>query len=140
MIWPRAQFYYFRSSWNRFQVDWNCAYAVYGQVEASFWLTGIAHMQYTVKSKQVFGWLGLRLCSIRSSWNIFQVDWNCACIKWSQVETSFRLTATALVLKEVKSNHIYSWPWLYYLQFKPGIAIFLLDHKCLNCSYVNCIT
>ena len=23
-------------------VDWNCAYAVYGQVETSFWLTEIA--------------------------------------------------------------------------------------------------
>ena len=36
-------------------VVWNCAYAVYGQVETSFWLTEIALVLNEVKLKQVSG-------------------------------------------------------------------------------------
>jgi len=54
-------------------------------------LTASAILLFSVKLKQVSGWLELRICSIRSSRNKFLVDWDCACIKWSQVETSFRL-------------------------------------------------
>lgn len=135
----------FLLDYSNFQVNSNVwfdrerNFIIFGQVETGFRLTGIAAYAVYGQVEASFGWLELRICSIRSSRNKFLVDWDCACIKWSQVETSFRLTATALVLKEVKSNHIYSWSWLYYLQFKPGIAIFLLDRKCLNCSDVNCI-
>ena len=57
----------FLLDYSNFQVNSNVwfdrerNFIIFGQVETGFRLTGIAHMQYTVKSKQVFGWLRLRL-------------------------------------------------------------------------------
>ena len=88
----------FLLDYSNFQVNSNVwfdrerNFIIFGQVETGFRLTGIAHMQYTVKLKQVL------------------VDWNCAYAVYGQVETSFWLTEIALVLNEVELKQVSGWP------------------------------